>query len=732
MDDKFVESLEKGEGTSKEVKEAIDKLSESMVESSKETSEMTQSFTEFNSVLEVFSKIKDVALKAFNVIGDAWNEIDEGLDIIVTKTGASGDALDNMNEQFKNVYSNMAVDSKSVGEAIGEVNTQFGLQEEELEDATTLLLKYSEINGSDVTSSIQLAKKAMDQFGLSNKDIQRVLDSVTKAGQDTGVSVDLLFDKVTTGAPILTNLGLSFEESIVLLSEFEKSGFESSKMLSYMTKAQAVAAKDGKGLSDVLGDFSQKAKTSTDQTKLLEEANTLFGTKGGAVMLKAIQEGKLGFDDLSNSAQNTSGAVNNTYENIIDPVDQFTIAQNNLKLVMADVGTTIQETLAPAFTFIVEIIQNVVSWFTSLDGTTKTVILSVLGILAAVTAVITIIGVVQAALVTLGPMLTSIKAAFVAFGGGLSSLFTFVTVNPIVLIITAIIAAIILIIKNWDSVKTKTIEIWNAIVGFLKPVIEGIKSFIKNVFSSIKQTIFNIWEGIKTITSSVWNKIKEVISTVINAIKVLISNVFNGIKSIVSTIWNSIKSVITNIWSGIKQGVTNSVNSVKNVVSNVFNGIKNTVTDIWNGIKNAITRPIESAKNTISNIISKIKGLFNFKFKWPKIPLPHFSLSGSVNPFSSNFPPRISIDWYKQGGIFDSPSIIGVGEAGSEAVVPTHKLDRFFEEALNRVNPKTESKRSGIVINIEKLEVRKEEDIEIIAQKLFNLIDRKERGLGNV
>ena len=58
--------------------------------------------------------------------------------------------------------------------------------------------------------------------------------------------------------------------------------------------------------------------------------------------------------------------------------------------------------------------------------------------------------------------------------------------------------------------------------------------------------------------------------------------------------------------------------------------------------------------------------------------MPHFSISGS---FSLNPPsiPHLSVEWYAKGGIFNSPSIIGVGEAGTEAVLPIDKLNDFIQ-----------------------------------------------------
>ena len=63
--------------------------------------------------------------------------------------------------------------------------------------------------------------------------------------------------------------------------------------------------------------------------------------------------------------------------------------------------------------------------------------------------------------------------------------------------------------------------------------------------------------------------------------------------------------------------------------------------------------------------------------------VPHINVSGGKAPFGiggKGSAPHISVDWYAQGGIFDSPRLIGIGEAGPEAVVP---LDRLWEEIGN-------------------------------------------------
>ena len=114
-----------------------------------------------------------------------------------------------------------------------------------------------------------------------------------------------------------------------------------------------------------------------------------------------------------------------------------------------------------------------------------------------------------------------------------------------------------------------------------------------------------------------------------------------------------------------------------------FNGLKAKVTAIFTAVKNAIVKPIQTAVNLVRSAIGKIKSIINgAKLKLPKIKLPHFTISGkfSLNPPSI---PKVGVKWYATGGIFDSPTIAGIGEAGPEAVVPLdtlwNKLDRIAD-----------------------------------------------------
>lgn len=154
-----------------------------------------------------------------------------------------------------------------------------------------------------------------------------------------------------------------------------------------------------------------------------------------------------------------------------------------------------------------------------------------------------------------------------------------------------------------------------------------------------------------------------------------------------------IKASLIATWNSIKASISATINNLKTAMANVWNSIKATASSVWSGIKNAITSPITSARDKVKAIIDKLKSYFPIKVGnlLSGIKLPHFKISGEFS-IKNKTVPKLSIDWYKTGGIFDGPQVIGVGEAGPEAVVP---LDKFWDK-LDSMN----TGETNIVINV--------------------------------
>ena len=245
--------------------------------------------------------------------------------------------------------------------------------------------------------------------------------------------------------------------------------------------------------------------------------------------------------------------------------------------------------------------------------------------------------------------------------------------------VTTVFAGILSTVSNvMGSVQQVIQGAWDIISGIFETVLGLIYGIVTGDFSMMQDGISSIMSGIQGVISGAWNAISGVISGVLDTIA-----------GVVTSIWNGIRDTICGVLDAISEATGVDLNGIKDTVTNVFNGIRDTASNIWNGIKDTISRAINGAKDTVSNVVDRIAGIFSgLKIKWPHIPLPHLSISGSFSLIPPSVP-KVSISWYAKGGVFNGPSVIGVGEAGPEAVVPFNKrgaqpLAEGIADALGR------------------------------------------------
>ncbi|HCD6997554.1 TPA: phage tail tape measure protein [Enterococcus faecium] len=489
----------------------------------------------------------------------AFGEVDEALDTIITKTGATGEQADRLSQSFKNVGSNTHLPLQTVGEAIGEVNTQFGFMGKQLEDSTNYLLQYAEINDTDVSQSAIAARQVIDAYGLEYEDLNSVLDVTTKTSQNTGQSVDDLMKKAIDGAPQIKQLGLSFGEGVTLLGQFEQSGVDSSAALSSLSKATVAYAKDGKSLSQGLGELQDKVKNAGSETEAINAAAEVFGTKGGPRMADAIRRGTLNLEDLAKTAGESGGSVGDTFDATLDPIDQADQAMNNAKLAMADVGEAVQVSLLPFFEKATSMLQEFSRWWGSLDQDTQNWIITIAGIAAAVGPVLVVLG-------TLMGSVTKIVGGIKSFIGIWQAMAGFLAANPFVLVIAGIAVLITGFVLAYNKVKwfrdgvntfiKMLVDSWvqqfNFLVGFVSNVFGGIVANFENFFNAGKR-IFNglidfiggvftgnwsrAWQGLVDIFGGIFDGIVAVGKAPINAMIGLINGFIGGLNNIKIPKW---------------------------------------------------------------------------------------------------------------------------------------------------------------------------------------------------
>ncbi len=276
-------------------------------------------------------------------------------------------------------------------------------------------------------------------------------------------------------------------------------------------------------------------------------------------------------------------------------------------------------------------------------------------------------------------------------------------------VIQTIIGAVMPVIQAawdgaWGLISSVFTAIWDNISNTVNTVMGVIQGIIQVVTGIISGDWGAVWSGIKQIFESIVNGILQAGANVFNALTSIISSVLTGIYNVWASIWNSVFSVASSIWNAISSNIGGVVNGIWNNITSTFNSLVGTVLGIFNSVREAITNPIETAKNTVGGIIDTIKGFFsNFHIQLPHINLPHFAISPAgwqIGDLLKGSIPSLSIEWYATGGMFNGASIIGVGEAGTEFVVPRdgkHMLPFAQAVSENMAFPSPEEFASAIV-----------------------------------
>lgn len=484
----------------------------------------------FTSVGKEVSKASAVAVGAGVASYKAWSEVDDALDSVAAGTGATGKELESLQQTAKDVYTSMPVDIKATGEAVADINTRLGLQGDALEEATRQFMKYSEVNSSDVSTSIETVAKAMNDANIPTSELNSVLDELTSASQASGLTVDALAETLSQNGVQMRALGFNTQETIALLATMEKNGVNSSVVLTGMKKAMANYANAGKDANVELGNLFQGIQ---DGTVSASDAMDVFGTKAGASLYQYIQEGKLNYQDLLKVLQDSNGQLDASYEAMLDPMDQAKVAMNNLKQVGADLFDQIQATLAPMIQALAENLQRFSQWFSTLDPNVQQFIVVVGLVVAALGPVLIFIGQICTGvgkiIEIVGFLGEFLAPVFSAIGSGLSALWGLILANPVIAIVVGIIAVIALL---W----TKCEWFRNGVTNLINNIRDG----FKNGWNEIKNIWTNAIDGIKNKFSSMIKEAKEWGSDFIEGFK---QGILGRIKSLFSAITSIPKKI---------------------------------------------------------------------------------------------------------------------------------------------------------------------------------------------
>lgn len=422
-----------------------------------------------------------------------------------------------------------------------------------------------------------------------------------------------------------------------------------------------------------------------------------------------------------------------------------------LDVILGWFGTSWSECWNGIKTFFVELWNGIVSWFQGILTGISTFFTNIWtgistffqniwnGITSFFTSIIT--GIVTFVQTNFGGLFTSIQNIF----NGIKDFFTGVWELIKNIFLGAILLVIDLVTGNFEMLKSDVINLWN-----------NIKEAFSTVWEAIKSIFSNALEAIKTVFTGAMNVMKTVGTTVWNAIKTFFSTVLNGIKTIFTNVWNAIKTFFTNAVNNIKNTAVNTFNSMKTGISNVVSNIKTTIVNGFNKaiewIKSLPSQAVTWGKDMIQGIINGIKGMISkvgdaVKGVADKIrSFLHFSVpdEGPLTDYESWMPDMI--EGFTKTLNNAAPGLYKAAEAvagGLSNVFGNDNLQASMAGAYGSISGGTtpiqslgnsaeavRTAKTGGTINIEKIEVRDDDDIDELTQGLYNHNDKSLRAMG--
>ena len=517
----------------------------------------------------------------------------------------------------------------------------------------------------------------------------------------------------TTPADVMSDLADATDEATDSAKALKKAndklvgGYDKLNVISKDTSDSTASASTGVGAGAVSTVTSQTSKESEKSASSISKLKDALGDLA-KISLTNLVEALTGLkEQLIEFGKNIADGLLWIYNNVLVPLAGWTIedvlpAFINILTASFELLNAVIEDFKPLWNFIWDNFLKPVAEFTG-DA--------FVGVLNAFADFISFVANNEIALsllegfaIAIGTVTTALVAYKAAVTGAQAAMALFTTALGLltspagiaVVAITAISTAIILIAKNWKTVKSAL----NSVAQFFKAKFEAGAKAIRTAFSGIKKFFADIWKGIKSVFSSVttWfgNKFKAVasaISTAVSGVGAVFKTVWKAIKSPFKA--NTVSSFFKSVVNGIKAPFQGIANWFKSVFKTAWQGVKNVFskggkvfTGITTGIlktfKTVINGLIDGINDVITVPFDGINGAFK-KIKKVKISTP----LGSIKPFS--FLPTIPVPQIPKlatGAVLPANNpfmaIVGDQKHGTNVETPLSTMIEAFNTALDK------------------------------------------------
>lgn len=538
--------------------------------------------------------------------------------------------------------------------------------------------------GLNLADAAATTVQMMGSFGLGAGDAARIADALAGAANASSADVSDLTQAMSQCSAQANLAGWSLEETAAALALFADNGIKGSDagtslktMLQRLAaptdeaatamQAYGIEARDSeghmKGVADIAAELQGKLGGLSEAERDMA-LQTIFGSdasRAAAIMMKTGADGLAKYTDATDdaTAAETMAAAQK---------GELSWALENMQGSLESAGIAFGTALAPAVEVVAGVIGDAAEAFSELPPGVQTSIAVVAGLVAALGPLLIVVGAVAGAI-------PAIQAGMTAMAGAMAA-----PAAPIVALLAGLAAVTATVMYLWDTNE-----------GFRAAVLDawaGIQSAFQSACAAIVPLVQQAFQGIASFVDGL---MKNGMATSIQGALQTIMGLFQAAMALITGVttgdFSQMGAAVRSVMGGLGNFIGGALSAIAGMFGIDLGGALSTVRSVFGGIYSTVMEKIDAAKSFVKGGLDAISGFFGgLRLEFPKIKLPHFSIQGEFSLAPPSVP-HLAVDWYRTGAIATGPSVVGIGEAGPEAVVPLsgREMDPFADAVARRI-----------------------------------------------
>lgn len=461
-------------------------------------------------------------------------------------------------------------------------------------------------SADEAISKMKMIVDAGSAFGLTAEQIKLCTDALTKMSSEGRINAEDMNALNDDGIPAWQLLSEAMGLPVAQLREMSSKGALAGDAIDALmtgieNRTQGAAASMNNTLAAAFANLSETA------------ANSMAGIGDIIDRTFGIKEMVQSFGDAAEEFKNHINSIN---ESIKEGGDPATAIINEISAVSPVIGAVVNTAVA-GFNAIKAVISENITLIKNIAIGVTAAVAAYMGIMKAVTVFTAVKNAITVATV-----------AMRLFGVAMTAVNAVSALNPIVLVIAAIVAAIALLVANWDAVKAAAVSAMEAISSAVGGVVEWLSSGFQSAVSAISSIFSSIAETVSSVISS----IGEGISAAAEAISAVFTSIWETITASVTAAITTIEGIIsaivawisTNVVTPIVDAFVSCINILVGAASVLAAGIEATWGAIVAWVASNVTQPLveafQSAWTAVTAgaaaVYSSIVGVFSAISSW--------------------------------------------------------------------------------------------------------------------